>query len=360
MDDILRAALLISNNTDTQDQIAAAMPEDWSLSTCASLEAAEDYLTSLETSFQDNLMILWEFDPQSAVSDYILRLRRDGRKALAIISNSTERELCFRAGAVDYLLKPINTMEIKTRLSGAGQQAFNRHLQERVMQLERLASIGRLTSHICHEIINPLQAIGGAMSLALEEADVSKTLKIYINLCQHEAQRVGVLVERMRQLYRPQKRKHRLIHTESAWKEAIAAASEEFDGYRVKVTADFEMDLPAINGDPNQIFLAFLAVLFEASDLMRLKGLDVLTIRGDTLDGFVRFQISMDSHMGRPDENLPKVPYRASSDFPANAFGVSLIENIITAHGGRIEVGDRGHPFVMKIFIPFHLHEDKS
>jgi nitrogen-specific signal transduction histidine kinase len=81
--------------------------------------------------------------------------------------------------------------EIKIRLSGTYKRGLNQQLREHMVQLERLASIGCLTSHICHEITNPLQAIVDAPALTLEETVISEILKLYVNLSQSEAQRVA-------------------------------------------------------------------------------------------------------------------------------------------------------------------------
>ena len=79
-----------------------------------------------------------------------------------------------------------------------------RRLLMQLSQRDRQASIGRLTSHICHEINNAMQATRGALVLALEKSEASSELASYLSLCKDETQRVVNLVGRMRQIYHPE------------------------------------------------------------------------------------------------------------------------------------------------------------
>ncbi len=71
------------------------------------------------------------------------------------------------------------------------------------LEIARWTLIGRLTASLFHEINNPMQAIHGAMALALEELDAPESIEAYVNLSQREAQRVIDLIQQVRSIYRP-------------------------------------------------------------------------------------------------------------------------------------------------------------
>jgi signal transduction histidine kinase len=67
------------------------------------------------------------------------------------------------------------------------------HLQEQLIQSEKLAGIGTLASGVAHEINNPLTVIIGMTEVALEEEDPSET-KTYLNDIFRSSQRIKEIV----------------------------------------------------------------------------------------------------------------------------------------------------------------------
>jgi len=71
------------------------------------------------------------------------------------------------------------------------------------LEVNRLSLLGRLIPNLVHELNNPLQAISGSATLALEDLHNSEEAGAYLDVIQRETQRSIVLLQLFRQLYRP-------------------------------------------------------------------------------------------------------------------------------------------------------------
>ncbi|HEY85832.1 MAG TPA: GAF domain-containing protein, partial [Chloroflexi bacterium] len=111
-------------------------------------------------------------------------------------------------------------------------------LHHQVLYAERLATVGRLTASLSHEINNPMQAIQGALNLALEELDSPEDLTVYLQLSLVESERVIQLLSRMRQIYRPQNDNSERINLNDILQEAISLANKEFRRQKITLRAD--------------------------------------------------------------------------------------------------------------------------
>ena len=102
-------------------------------------------------------------------------------------------------------------------------------LHRQVLYAERLATVGRLTASLSHEINNPMQAIQGALNLALEELDSPEDLTTYLQLSLTESERIIQLLSRMRQIYCPENDHQERINLNEILREAIKLADKSLD-----------------------------------------------------------------------------------------------------------------------------------
>lgn len=70
-------------------------------------------------------------------------------------------------------------------------------------EIQRQALIGRLTSNIVHELNNPMQAIRGSASLALEDLSNTEDVKQYLQIIQQSSERALSLIKLVHSLYAP-------------------------------------------------------------------------------------------------------------------------------------------------------------
>ena len=78
-----------------------------------------------------------------------------------------------------------------------------------LVQAEKMAALGRLTSSIAHNIGNPLQAIQLSLELAREELENEgrkEQLERYLHIADNRIQGIGRVLDQFRQFYRPHRR----------------------------------------------------------------------------------------------------------------------------------------------------------
>lgn len=97
------------------------------------------------------------------------------------------------------------------------------------MKVIRLATIGRITSTIVHEINNPMQSIQGGASLGLEELGNPEATKLYFELIRRESTRVLKLTEILRSIYHPDSTVTEPVSLMSIIDEVILLVKDDFN-----------------------------------------------------------------------------------------------------------------------------------
>jgi len=225
-------------------------------------------------------------------------------------------------------------------------------LHQQVLQAERLATLGRLTAVLSHEINNPMQAIQGALTLSLEEINNPTELETYIHLSLDESSRVVNLLNRMRQVYRPQTDTMELIDLHNTLQETIALARKELKRQKIRLHADLAADLPRLNMVANQIHLVFLSLLLNLSDAIGAVDGHDLYLRSYTVSHVVRIEFSTHISALPMGDWLDAFKSNGNDNEVSMSLGLSLSQDIIVAHGGVIELDRQGKRVVCRIELP--------
>lgn len=146
--------LMISCRDELRKELASVLPKEWMLYTFKDILEAQNMFTKIPAG---DFITLFDFADLSKRIDHTSHDDFWMRRIVAIIDDISQREKALQAGADDYLLRPLIRSEIQARLGTARQGgAFVRWLLLQLKQRNRQAYVGRLTSHICHEINNAM------------------------------------------------------------------------------------------------------------------------------------------------------------------------------------------------------------
>lgn len=263
-----------------------------------------------------------------------------------------ETDLTLLSTASEMIAVAVGNARLHTQTVNLMQERERLHQQ--VLQSERLATVGRLTATLSHEINNPMQAIQGALTLALEEIDSVESVQTYLDICMSESNRVVQLLARLRQIYRPQVDESESIDLNHLLQEAIKLAHKEIKRHKIKLQINLAPDLPHLTAVAGQLHLVFLSLLLNLSDAIgaRAKQNGRLSIRTRTHADRVRIEFITD-HTVIPIADwlaaFQPTPVGREADF---SFGLSLSQDIVTAHGGRIKLNRQGDKTICRVELP--------
>ncbi len=260
-----------------------------------------------------------------------------------------------------------------------GQFIERRQMRGRVVQSEKLASLGMLSAGVAHEINNPLAYI--ANNLAVIERDVRFLLSIlglYEQVCAKAAdtdREIAGQIKRMAEevdLHYVKNNMAKLMESTRQGVKRVADIVQNLRGFARVDRASFEQadihealrialemvhgrmercaitveerlgELPLVSGSPallNQVFLNLLVNATQAIEsTYRADGRIAITTQAR--NGEVVIEVA-DNGCGIPDEILPQIfdPFfttKAIGD--GTGLGLSITHAMVQDHGGRMEV----------------------
>lgn len=220
-------------------------------------------------------------------------------------------------------------------------QAQLRELQltrDRLIEAERMASVGRMASHLAHEIRNPLTAIGGfAASIARQHRKDPKTHRNAM-IIYEEAQRLERTLANVLDYTRPL----RPSKVPTSINDIVRQTTEQFKSYlqanNISLRMSLAEDLPQIAADGEMIKQVVINLVKNAVEAMEGKGSGALSIATGAGDGEVELVVA-DTGGGMEQDVLDNIfsPF-FSTKIGGIGLGLSVSRQIVRQHDGRIEL----------------------
>jgi two-component system NtrC family sensor kinase len=223
--------------------------------------------------------------------------------------------------------------------------------QKALLQVEKMATAGRLSASIAHEVNNPLQAVQNCLHLAAREDLPPEKRKEYFDLARAELDRLTLTVKRMLDFYRPGPAQNEKLSLPEILDHVLHLMAKQLSERNVIVDFEIPDNLPPILAVGSQIQQVFINLILNASDAMPEGG--QLRISARAVRGGVEI-LFQDSGPGIPHEKQTNIfePFFSTKD-GGTGLGLTVSYNIITAHGGSLELlGDRGPGACFKVLLP--------
>ena len=265
--------------------------------------------------------------------------------------------------------------EVQTRTRELAKSLDDlRTTQDRLVQTQKLASLGQLTAGIAHEIKNPLNFVNnfsGVSAELIEElqdtlkgmplddkarADINEltgTLKSNFDKVVHHGRRADAIVKNMLQHSRERSGEHRVVDINGLVEESLNlawhGARAETQGFEIKLKQSFDPSAGAADIFPQDIRRALLNMIsngFYAASRRRAEtnGGDyepTLTASTKSLGDRVEISIRDNGTGMQPDvkEKMFNPFFTTKPTGEGTGLGLSISHDIIVKqHGGSIEV----------------------
>ncbi len=232
----------------------------------------------------------------------------------------------------------------------------------RVVQEDRLASLGRLVASVCHEINNPISSIVTFNKLILSHIQDGTLppeglvgFSRYLELSVREALRCGEIVKNLLTFARQKNIEAGPVDLREVVRTIMLLTAHQLETARVEVELNLPSNPLLAWGDYALIQQCLMNLVFNAMEAMPEGG--VITIAGDTDAGQEKVWLTIrDTGQGIHPDDLPRIfePfYSTKSTSKGVGLGLSMVYGIVREHRGTIEVSSEpGKGAVFKIVLP--------
>lgn len=209
-----------------------------------------------------------------------------------------------------------------------------RATEDALRRSDHLASLGKMSAQLAHEIRNPLAAMRGAAQMIASETGLSSPLVRLANIMVRESDRLSALVEDFLRFARPPPPSRVPINVAQLVRETVEMLSA--DPLVATISLESELEEVQAEVDPDQLRQALINMLRNAFDAVGDRGKVRVSVR--RMGEQVRISV-WDSAGSIPSQDLERIfdPFYTTRD-SGTGLGLSTTHSIIGAHGGRILV----------------------
>ena len=277
----------------------------------------------------------------------------------------------IKSGAFDYLTKPVEIDHLVNKIKQAfeiisleqekqKELEYRAKLEKKIIDTERLVSLGTLSTGIAHEINNPLAIIN-------ESAGFMKEVVSAPEMFEH-SQKNALLkgIEKIeKSIKRARKITHQLlghvkkqgsqiseVNLKALLYETLGLLKKELEDKNITIAWEIDKTKTIFWSDPYKIRQVLINLLNNAIHALEKNGSITLSI--SNIDDYVMLEIS-DNGTGIPKENLGKIfdPFFTTKSFEqGTGLGLFVVHKILSGLDGEIEVTStlgKGTSFKIKL-----------
>ncbi|MGH9638772.1 MAG: ATP-binding protein [Bryobacteraceae bacterium] len=226
-------------------------------------------------------------------------------------------------------------------------------LERRLVQADKLSSIGLLAAGVAHEVNTPLAVISTyAQMLAKQVSGDDRQSKLLEKIAK-QTFRASEIVNSLLNFSRTSPTEFAEVDLNRIVRETAALVEHQFEKTGVATRLSLAENLPLIRGNPGKLQQVFLNLFLNARDAMAGGG--SLGVRTWTEHGFAHLEI-VDTGQGIAPEHLARIydPFFTTKGArKGTGLGLSISYGIVQEHNGIIEVDSRvGHGTRFRLEFP--------
>jgi len=234
----------------------------------------------------------------------------------------------------------------------------------KLLHQDKMASLGKLSASVVHEINNPISGILSLVMLmnrimeggALQQKDAEQFGQ-YLRLMETETRRISRIVSNLLAFSRHSKMEFGSVKLNQLIEKTLFLNANLLRLHSIKVEENLDADLPDLTGSEDRLQQVFMNFISNASEAMEAgRGDRVLSIGTKHLREKECISVFFaDTGVGIPQENLSKLfePFFSTKKKGKGVgLGLSVAYGIIQEHGGSIHVRSeegRGTTFTIEL-----------
>ncbi len=260
----------------------------------------------------------------------LTKIRKDGSRFPAVVSVTALRDA--HNVIIGYLL-------IGTDNSARKQMEEAR---ERMIQIEKLSSLGTMVGGVAHEINNPLMGVMNYVEFARNKAVDAKSIEV-LNSALQEIERIRIIVQHMLVFVRPDSAHQAVCNVHDSVKQTAALLEGEFRKNAVQLQVDLPEDLPQAKCSAGSLQQVLVNLLLNARDAIAGQAEQRITIRGQHQDEEIILSVC-DNGPGISDEIRKRIfdPFFTTKPIgKGTGLGLAVSRQLLEEVGGNLSYSEK-------------------
>ena len=219
-------------------------------------------------------------------------------------------------------------------------------IQNELIHIERITSLGKLSSSVAHEINNPLSGILTYSKLIAKQlikidfADEAKNKMLrYLKVIETESKRCGDIVKGLLDFSRKDQENFESCQLHRILKETYNLMAHQMRIAGIHFYTEFNATSDRVFCNDNQVKQVCVALLVNAMEAITENG-EILIRTSNPDDEHIKMEIS-DNGVGIAAEDISRIfqPfYSAKQRASGIGLGLAIVHGIVQSHKGKIEV----------------------
>jgi len=219
-------------------------------------------------------------------------------------------------------------------------------VQYELINVERTASLGKLSLSVAHEINNPLSGILIYTKLVrkqIEKSDIEpekkKTMVKHLLMTENESKRCGNIVKGLLDFSRKDQDAFKIKHLHDILSETYDLMAHSMKIGKIMFLTDFSAEKDTVYCNPNQLKQACITVLVNASEAINENGEIIIKTHNPDAE-HITLTIE-DNGSGIPEEVIPHIfePFFTTKQNEKGiGLGLAITHGIIENHNGKINL----------------------
>ena len=294
------------------------------------------------------------------------RIKSKNKDELGRLAQSFNAMASNLEEALDKLKESSDHLEEKVQQKQAELEKAHEHL----VRMEKLASLGKLSATVAHEINNPLAGVLNYTALILRILDSPQlspekqnSIVEYLNIIKSEISRCGDIVKNMLIFARQTGGQFVEEHLHQLLESSIKLVQHHLDLKDIHIEKKLECENDVIVCDASQIRQALIVLYMNAIEAMGKGGELKIHARCLKEKNMVRISVR-DNGVGISKEILPNIfdPFFSTkTEGKGVGLGLAVVYGIVQRHQGEITVeSEPNHGAVFFIDLPRNLQAGAS
>jgi len=252
-------------------------------------------------------------------------------------------------------------------ISSIKTRELNTTLENRLLQAQKLETIGKLSSGMAHDFSNLLSSIFGSLNLLKKRVPENENIYKLIDNIENCSVRARDLTKGLLSFGKPTPKRKEVIKPNSLMNEISKVILQTFP-QKITFKSNIETNLYDVLGNSTEVYQVLLNLCVNAKEAIEGKGEIVLRASNITIDednifkypllnkgNYVHFSVT-DNGVGIEEENLQKIfdPYFSTKvKETGSGLGLYVTYGIIKAHNGHVEVSSTiGKGTTFDVYLP--------